>query len=88
MIAFCCVLSTAVLLLLKMPNITESNAFAGALGSIIGYLGSEVAEVAIFERLLWPQRFYYNLTPKSAVGLAFTMPMGGTALQSSTADTR
>jgi hypothetical protein len=77
MIAFCCVLSITVLLLLKMPNITESNAFAGALGSIIGYLGSEVAEVAIFERLLWPQRSYYELTPKSAVGLAFTMPMGG-----------
>ena len=77
MIAFCCALSIAVLLLLKMPNITESNAFAGALGSIIGYLGTEVAEVAIFERLLWPQRFYYQLTPKSAVGLAFMMPMGG-----------
>lgn len=60
-----------------MPSIAESTAFAGALGSVIGYVGSEVAEESIFERLLWPQRFYYRLTPKSAFGLALMMPMGG-----------
>ena len=37
------------------------SALSGALGSIIGYLGAEIAEANIFDRLLWPQRFYNDL---------------------------
>jgi len=53
------------------------TAVAGALGSVIGYVGAEVAEPAIFERLLWPQRFYNYATPRTLLLSALTMPMGG-----------
>lgn len=53
------------------------TAVAGALGSVIGYVGAEVAEVSIFERLLWPQRFYNDLSPSSFLANVFLMPMGG-----------
>ena len=53
------------------------SVIAGALGSVIGYLGAEVAKNTIFERLLWPQRFYNDLTLLSALKLVFLVPMGG-----------
>lgn len=48
-----------------------------ALGTLIGYIGAEAATVHLFERLLWPQRFWNRLTPRTAVLMALLMPMGG-----------
>ena len=53
------------------------SAIAGALGSVIGYLGAEVAEAVVFERLLWPQRFYNDFTFTTIFKMAFLFPMGG-----------
>ncbi|KAI9690798.1 MAG: hypothetical protein M1822_008417 [Bathelium mastoideum] len=55
----------------------DTSPIAGALGSIIGYLGSEVAEKSLFERLLWPERFYNVASIRNIVEMAFLMPMGG-----------
>ncbi|THY72550.1 hypothetical protein D6C87_06922 [Aureobasidium pullulans] len=49
----------------------------GALGTILGYLGAEVAEESTFERLLWPQRYYNDLSPRVFFQLVFLMPSGG-----------
>lgn len=49
----------------------------GALGTILGYLGAEVAEVSVFERLLWPQRYYNDLNLMILLRLIFLMPAGG-----------
>jgi hypothetical protein len=48
-----------------------------ALGTLIGYIGTEVATGDLFERLLWPQRFYNGFTIHNAWKLALLMPMGG-----------
>jgi hypothetical protein len=53
------------------------TAIAGALGSVIGYVGAEVADPSLFERLLWPQRFYNDFNLGVFIKLAFLMPMGG-----------
>lgn len=50
---------------------------AAALGSVIGYLGAEVATENIFERLLWPERYYHDCTLLSTLKLSFLMAMGG-----------
>ncbi len=55
----------------------DLNSLAGALGSIIGYLGAEAAEPYLFERLLWPQRFYNAHSLTTFLGSALLMPMGG-----------
>lgn len=49
----------------------------GALGTILGYLGAEVAEESTFERLLWPQRYYNDVSPIIPLRLALLMPSGG-----------
>lgn len=59
----------------------KSSAILAALGSMIGYVGSEVAGPLSFERLLWPSRFYNDLTPWVALKLAIFMPMGGPILR-------
>lgn len=49
-----------------------------ALGTIVGYLGTEVASGAVFNRLLWPSRFYNRAArPGPLVSAALLMPMGG-----------
>ncbi|MCJ1387452.1 hypothetical protein MMC18_000295 [Xylographa bjoerkii] len=53
------------------------TAVAGSLGSVIGYLGAEVAENNIFERLLWPQRFYNDFNASVLCKMVVFMPMGG-----------
>jgi hypothetical protein len=58
------------------PN-SDTNALAGALGSIIGYLGAEGSEPSLFDRLLWPQRFYNDNSVFGAIKAALLMPMGG-----------
>lgn len=49
----------------------------GGLGTILGYIGAEVAEVSVFERLLWPQRYYNDFSPIILLRLVFLMPSGG-----------
>jgi len=53
------------------------SALVGAFGSFVGYLGAEVAERTIIERLLWPQRFYHDLSLATILKMAIFMPMGG-----------
>lgn len=48
-----------------------------ALGSVLGYLGAEVAEKSVFERLLWPQRFYNYMDATVFFKLAFLFPTSG-----------
>lgn len=48
-----------------------------ALGTLIGYVGTEVSIHDLFERLFWPQRYYNNFSPKNAWKFALFMPMGG-----------
>lgn len=55
----------------------KNGAILAALGSMIGYIGSEVSGPLSFERLLWPSRFYNDLTPWIAFKLALFMPLGG-----------
>ncbi|KAF4541536.1 uncharacterized protein LTHEOB_8531 [Lasiodiplodia theobromae] len=47
------------------------------LGTLIGYLGAEAATIHLFERILWPQRFWNRLSPRNAFLAIFFMPMGG-----------
>ena len=55
---------------------TSSIAF-GALGTLLGYVGAEVASDAVFSRLLWPQRFYNTNHPRDLILFVVLMPMGG-----------
>lgn len=55
----------------------DDNAIVGAFGSVIGYLGGEVAEPTIFERLLWPERFYNVLSINSIILGILLNPLGG-----------
>ncbi|KAB2573306.1 hypothetical protein DBV05_g8016 [Lasiodiplodia theobromae] len=48
-----------------------------ALGTLIGYLGAEAATIHLFERILWPQRFWNRLDFKNALLMVLFMPMGG-----------
>jgi hypothetical protein len=56
---------------------TLSIAAFTALGTIVGYLGTEVASASIFDRMLWPSRFNNTRSFTSLLAIAFLMPMGG-----------
>ena len=57
---------------------SESTALFAALGTIVGYLATEVGSSTIFERMLWPSRFYNGTFSFSALlGITFLMPTGG-----------
>jgi hypothetical protein len=58
----------------QMDRQTSVN---NALGTLLGYLGSEVATPDVFERLLWPARFYSGFDIFKVPNMAFFMPMGG-----------
>ena len=53
------------------------SAISAALGSVLGYLGAEVAPNSYFERLLWPQRFYNHCTWPVMLRLTLLTAMGG-----------
>ncbi|KAL4998391.1 hypothetical protein BDV10DRAFT_166956 [Aspergillus recurvatus] len=55
----------------------DQTAVNNALGTILGYLGAEIAPPDLFERLLWPQRFYNGFSLSSAPKMALFMSMGG-----------
>ncbi|KAI0551757.1 hypothetical protein F4679DRAFT_537854 [Xylaria curta] len=56
---------------------SEATVLTAALGAVLGYVGSEVAEGVMFERLLWPQRFYNHLSFSTALQQGLLMTMGG-----------
>lgn len=56
---------------------TLSIAAFTALGTIVGYLGTEVASSSMFYRLLWPSRFYNTKSLKSCIAIMLLMPIGG-----------
>ena len=60
-----------------MASGSSSSVAFGALGTLLGYVGAEVASDSIFSRLLWPQRFYNSHHPMTLMALAALMPMGG-----------
>jgi hypothetical protein len=61
----------------KVNNQMDSSIAATA-GILLGYISAEVATVAAFERLLWPQRFYYGYGGfQSMLKAILFMPFGG-----------
>jgi hypothetical protein len=61
------------------PASSSSNSYSllSAIGTIVGYIGTEVATSDYFHRLLWPQRAYNNFSTRNVLKLAFFMPLGG-----------
>jgi hypothetical protein len=57
-----------------MDSTTASLMFIGLL---LGYLGDELASIGMDERLLWPQRYYYNTELRSLFKAALVLPTGG-----------
>lgn len=55
----------------------HAAAVLSALGTLLGYIGAEVATDNVFERLLWPQRFFNSLSYRTALQIGLLMPMGG-----------
>ncbi|KAI3391117.1 hypothetical protein diail_7940 [Diaporthe ilicicola] len=56
----------------------QSSVLSGALGAILGYLGAEAADTVLFERLLWPERFYNDFqNPSTLLKLSLFFSMGG-----------
>ena len=49
----------------------------GALGTMLGYMGTEISVNDLFERLLWPQRYYHSPSAREVWKIALMMPMGG-----------
>lgn len=61
----------------EADSATLSIAAFTALGTIVGYTGTEVACSSIFDRLLWPYRFSNISDIRSVVATAFYHPAGG-----------
>ncbi|KAJ5381726.1 uncharacterized protein N7496_004154 [Penicillium cataractarum] len=57
-------------------HIPLSNVLS-ALGTLIGYIGTEVATDDAFYRLLWPHRGFSNFSLRNAWKVAIFMPLGG-----------
>lgn len=60
-----------------MSNASQTTSVISALGTIIGYIGSEAATEDVFERLLWPQRFFNAFTWQDLLQIELLTPMGG-----------
>ena len=63
------------------PTIQTDAAIFGAVGIVVGYFGIEIASDALFERLLWPTRFYNTARLPTLLQMAFITPMGGPLLR-------
>lgn len=55
----------------------QQHTVAGVLGSLVAYLGAGAAHESVFERLLWPQRYYNRLGVVNGIKFALFLPMGG-----------
>ena len=60
-----------------MSDASQTTSVISALGTIIGYIGSEAATEDVFERLLWPQRFFNAFCWHDLVEIGLLNPMGG-----------
>lgn len=60
-----------------MSNQSQSTSVISALGTLIGYIGSEAATEDVFQRLLWPQRFFNAFSWQDLLQIGFLYPMGG-----------
>ncbi|CAD6567913.1 MAG: hypothetical protein ASARMPRED_001186 [Alectoria sarmentosa] len=60
-----------------MSNASQTTSVISALGTLIGYIGSEAATEDVFERLLWPQRFFNQFSYHDLVQIGLLNPMGG-----------
>ncbi|KAH6684512.1 hypothetical protein B0J14DRAFT_14442 [Halenospora varia] len=56
---------------------TTTTVTAVALTAVIGYVGAEVAEESLLERLLWPQRFNHDMTFYNVVQRSLLLTSGG-----------
>ena len=56
---------------------SETTSVISALGTVIGYIGSEAATEDVFERLLWPQRFFNAFSWQDLIQIGLLNPMGG-----------
>ena len=54
----------------------SASVVTATIGILIGYFSSEVATVRNFERLLWPERFYYTTDLMSLAKATLLMPLG------------
>ena len=64
--------------LCDMSNQSETtSSLLSALGTLIGYIGSEAATEDVYERLLWPQRFFNAVTWRDVLQIGLLSPMGG-----------
>jgi len=61
----------------RTPSSSEQTSILSALGTLIGYIGAEAATDQVFERLLWPQRFWNGFSLYHTLPVALFMPMGG-----------
>lgn len=61
----------------QMSNASHTTSVISALGTIIGYIGAEAATEDVFERLLWPQRFFNAFCWRDLVEIGLLNPMGG-----------
>lgn len=61
----------------NMTSASQTTSVISALGTIIGYIGSEAATEDVFERLLWPQRFFNAFSWQELVEIGLLNPMGG-----------
>lgn len=71
-----------------LPNDGQSSfqhpantAVFGAIGTIIGYFGIEIGSDSLFERLLWPTRFYNTIKPMALLETTLLTLMGGPLLR-------
>ncbi|KAI9370417.1 hypothetical protein BJX61DRAFT_548957 [Aspergillus egyptiacus] len=55
----------------------DQGSVNNALGTILGYLGAEIAPPDLFERLLWPQRYYNGFSWTSIPKMALFLSTGG-----------
>lgn len=60
-----------------MSNQSQAANLISALGTLIGYIGSEAATEDVFERLLWPQRFLNAVSWRDTLQVGLLTPMGG-----------
>lgn len=56
---------------------SQTTAVISALGTLVGYIGAEAATEDVFERLLWPQRFFNAVSRQDFLQIGFLTPMGG-----------
>ena len=58
-------------------NSSQTTSVISALGTLVGYIGAEAATEDVFERLLWPQRFFNAMSRQDFLQIGFLTPMGG-----------